>query len=252
MPSFQDAIENKLITDEQLWRVAQYVQSLSPEKTPEVREVVKAALEQKLPATPDDAAWGTGGALLDSPRRTDHRQAALVRAHGRRRLGAGTARWASARLPSVLGRSVEEPRSDLGRVARPHSKTLTDVDGALATQQGPDRLVVEWAQSPSDESKRPYFLGGDAKSPVYAWRWSSELEVEEGTEAGLGHSRRPANGTRDQTARYADGQWQVRLHARRSPRPTRARSRRSAWVTRSRSRSTPRTARTARTRCGAR
>src|SRR5207249_4759061 len=32
MPSFQEAIENKLISDEQLWRLAQYVRSLSPEK----------------------------------------------------------------------------------------------------------------------------------------------------------------------------------------------------------------------------
>ena len=34
MPSFQEAIENKLITDEQLWHVAQYVRSLSPEEPP--------------------------------------------------------------------------------------------------------------------------------------------------------------------------------------------------------------------------
>src|SRR6266850_1868186 len=34
MPSFSDLIENKFLTDEQLWRVAQYVRSLSPKETP--------------------------------------------------------------------------------------------------------------------------------------------------------------------------------------------------------------------------
>src|SRR5204863_4598383 len=42
MPSFSDALESKIITEEQLWRVAQYVRSLSPEKTPESKEVIRA------------------------------------------------------------------------------------------------------------------------------------------------------------------------------------------------------------------
>jgi mono/diheme cytochrome c family protein len=36
MPSFSDAIESQVITDEQLWRVAQYVRSLSPGGPPAV------------------------------------------------------------------------------------------------------------------------------------------------------------------------------------------------------------------------
>src|SRR5690349_4267782 len=37
MPSFSDLIDQKFLTDEQLWRLAQYVRSLSPAKSPEVR-----------------------------------------------------------------------------------------------------------------------------------------------------------------------------------------------------------------------
>jgi DMSO reductase family type II enzyme heme b subunit len=85
------------------------------------------------------------------------------------------------------------------------------VDGPLATQQGPDRLVVQFAQNPSDESKRPYFLGGDAKSPVYVWRWTSEPRIEEGTEAGLGHFTALPGVSVRQASRFADGQWQVML-----------------------------------------
>ena len=209
MPSFQEAIENKLITDEQLWRVAQYVHSLSPEKTPEAREVVRAALAQTLPAAPDDAAWRNVerfwiplvGQIIAKPR------------------------WFAPTVDGVWVQALHDGRSLALRVSWDDpskspdpiwdewlgrmSKTLTDVDGPLATQQGPDRLVVQWAQNPSDESRRPYFLGGDSKSPVYAWRWSSEPKVEEGSEAGIGKFTALPNGRVTQNARYADGQWQV-------------------------------------------
>jgi len=58
MPSFSDLIEAEVVTDEQLWQVAHFVKSLSPE-TPRVREVVRAALleEDELPATVDDERW---------------------------------------------------------------------------------------------------------------------------------------------------------------------------------------------------
>src|SRR5437773_9518245 len=42
MPSFSDLIEQKFLTDEQLWRLAQYVRSLSPARTPEARDVIHA------------------------------------------------------------------------------------------------------------------------------------------------------------------------------------------------------------------
>ncbi len=53
MPSFSDLIDQKFLTDEQLWRLAQYVRSLSPAETPEVRDVIHAAqIAGALPAAP--------------------------------------------------------------------------------------------------------------------------------------------------------------------------------------------------------
>src|SRR5437773_4770595 len=58
MPSFSDLIDQKFLTDEQLWRLAQYVRSLSPARTPEVRDVIHAPRAAgPLPAAPDDSAW---------------------------------------------------------------------------------------------------------------------------------------------------------------------------------------------------
>src|SRR5437870_6813356 len=58
MPSFSDLIDQKFLTDEQLWRLAQYVRSLSPARTPEVRDVIHAPrLAAALPAAPGDSVW---------------------------------------------------------------------------------------------------------------------------------------------------------------------------------------------------
>src|SRR5216110_3644320 len=58
MPSFSDLLEQKFLTDEQLWRLAQYVRSLSPQRSPEVRDVIHAPRAAgPLPAAPDDSAW---------------------------------------------------------------------------------------------------------------------------------------------------------------------------------------------------
>src|SRR5207244_12114133 len=68
MPSFSDLIEQKFLTDAQLWRLAQYVRSLSPERTPEVRHVIHAPRAAgPLPAAADDVAWGRA-ARSRSPR----------------------------------------------------------------------------------------------------------------------------------------------------------------------------------------
>src|SRR5690606_16336697 len=58
MPSSSDLIAANVITEEQLWNIAHYVRSLSPERTPEPQEIVRAVRrEGALPTSPDDQAW---------------------------------------------------------------------------------------------------------------------------------------------------------------------------------------------------
>src|SRR5262249_17399045 len=69
-----------------------------------------------------------------------------------------------------------------------------------------------WAKNPEDESERPYFLGGNTKKPAYTWRWVSEpAAIQEGTSTGLGHFSAFTSAQVTQSARYADGQWQLVL-----------------------------------------
>ena len=213
MPSFTDAIENKLITDEQLWRVAQYVRSLSPEKAPEAREVVRAALATKLPSTVEDGAWGQTerfwvplvGQIIDKPRWfAPTVDGVWVQALHDGKAIALKLTWDDpSRSPDA---SWDEW---LGRL----TKTMTDADGPLPTQQGADRMTVQWSKTPTDESERPYFLGGSTRRPMYVWRWTSEGggRLEEGSEAGLGKFTPFAGSQVTQAARFADGQWQLVL-----------------------------------------
>lgn len=213
MPSFSDAIENKLITEEQLWHVAQYVRSLAPADSPQVREVVRSALVTKLPTTPDDSAWNAVerfwvplvGQIIAKPR------------------------WFAPTVDGIWVQSVHDGRrvaiklswDDPSKSPNPQwnewlgrvSTALSDADGPISTQQSFDRLVVEFPRAISDDAEHPYFLGGTAKKPAYAWRWTSEPDqVQEGDLAGLGHFT-ASSGTAQVThaARYVDGQWQLVL-----------------------------------------
>jgi DMSO reductase family type II enzyme heme b subunit len=213
MPSFQEAIENKLITDEQLWHVAQYVRSLSPEEPPEVREVLRAARVEALPRSVDDSAWNAAvrqwvpvvGQIVIKPRWFAPTVDGIwVQAlHDGQRLAMRLA-WSD---PS----SSPNPAWDewLGRVAR----STTDVDGPVSTQQGPDRVAVQFPVTYGEGAEKPFFLQGSTRRPVYLLRWASSPDrVEVGSATGLGKFA-PHAGTGDVThqARFDAGEWRVQL-----------------------------------------
>ena len=213
MPSFSDAIENKLITDEQLWHVAQYVHSLSGDEAPAVREVVRARLVTALPSGPADTTWRVAerqwvplvGQIIVKPRWfAPTVDGVWVQAlHDGKRLAMRMTWHDPSRSPA--------PAWDqwLQRV----STTLSDADGALATQQGPDRLTVEFPPTRTTGMERPYFLQGSARRPVYAWAWSSAPDSSaEGTGAGLGHfTSRTGAPEVTHAASYTNGEWTVQF-----------------------------------------
>ena len=218
MPSLADALEQRIVTDEQLWHLAAYVQSLSPEAPP-VREVVRARLATTLPASPDDSAWAaaerywipTVGQIVAKPRwfAPTVDGVWLQAMHDGRRLALRLTWHDPSRSPDA--------RWDewLGRVAA----TMSAADGPLATQQGPDRVAVQWAPGSADDAERPYFLGGSARRPVHVWRWSSAPDrVEVGGERGLGTFAPDAPAASGDAAaavahaaRYDDGEWRLQL-----------------------------------------
>jgi DMSO reductase family type II enzyme heme b subunit len=217
MPSLADVLEQKIATDEQLWHLAAYVQSLSPE-TPPVREVVRAGLTTALPNGPDDRAWDraerywvpTVGQVVAKPRQfAPTVDGVWVQAmHDGRRL--------AVRLTWHDPSHSPDPQWDqwLGRVAQ----TMTDGDTAVAAQQGPDRVVVQWAPPSSkgpDDAERPYFLGGSTRRPVHEWRWSSAPDqLQVGAERGLGTFAAAAGADAagvTHASSYKNGEWRLQL-----------------------------------------
>ena len=214
MPSFGDAIDQKLITDEQLWHVAAYVRSLSPAPPP-VREVVRARLVAALPRTPDDSAWAQAerywiplvGQIIVKPRWfAPTVDGAWVQAmHDGQRLA----------LRIVWDDPSSSPAPAWSEWLARLDTTLTTADGALPAQQGPDKLIVQWPQRSDDDTERPYFLGGSTRRPVQLWRWSSAPDqMEVGAAQGLGTFAPSSAAGPDSVrhvARYDAGQWRVQL-----------------------------------------
>jgi cbb3-type cytochrome c oxidase subunit III len=213
MPSFADAIDQKLISDEQLWHVAAYVKSLSP-APPAVREVVRARLVTSLPATPDDRGWEQAerywipvvGQVIAKPRMF----APTVDGVWVQALHDGT------RLALRLSWSdpSQSPAPAWNEWLARLDTTLSAADGPLPTQQGPDRISVQWPTQGGDDTERPYFLGGSTRRPVQLWRWTSAPDrVEVGAATGLG-TFAVAGTDADSVshaARYDAGQWRLQL-----------------------------------------
>jgi hypothetical protein len=87
---------------------------------------------------------------------------------------------------------------------------MTDVDGAVSTLQGPDRLHIQFPLRREAGMERPYFLGGDTRRPAYQWQWTSVPDaLAEGRATGLGAFTPSAAAGVTHAAGFADGQWRV-------------------------------------------
>ena len=184
MPSFSDLIDQKIITEQELWRLAQYVRSLSPQRPPELRDVIHAPQLGRLPSAPDDSAWNQidrywfplVGQVIHKPR------------------------WFAPAVSGVWVQAAHDGKTLSVRVSwddRSHSpdsawleftgRVLETVAGddsaASAAALWPDQLAVQFPLSIPEGMERPYFLMGSASQPVYQWRWSSAAAA--GAVAGL-------------------------------------------------------------------
>lgn len=212
MPSFSDAIESQVITDEQLWRVAQYVRSLSPRESPTVRDVIRARLVTRLPAGPGDSAWTVVeayyvplvGQIVQRPRWfTPSVDGIWVRAlHDGQQLALRVSWTDPSKSPDP------EWQEWLDRIGQTVGR-----DDTTALAHGPDRLRVQFPPRLSDDLERPYFLGGTGRKPAHVWLWRSDPDIlEAGPETGLGQFRAGSGQPQvKHAAAFAQGEWQVQF-----------------------------------------
>ncbi len=175
MPSFSDLIDKKFLTDEQLWRLAQYVRSLSPDRPPEVRDVIHARqVVGALPASPDDSTWGP----------VDRYYFPLVGQVIRK------PRWFAPAVTAVWVQAVhngkelavrltwddrsQSPDTAWNKYTRRLLVTLAGDDSTpVELAPWPDQVALQFPRTIPEGTERPYFLMGSETGPVYQWRWTS-------------------------------------------------------------------------------
>lgn len=221
MPSFSDLIDAGVITDAQLWNLAHYVRSLSPEDAPRVRDVIRAArVEGALPATPDDSAWAAAerfyvplvGQVIVEPR------------------------WFAPTVDGVWVQALHDGEEIALRLTwndpsdSPDEAWFEWQASVLATMQPrtgdrsaaidsagnplplPDAFAVQFPRTIPEGMERPYFLMGDAREPVYLWRWSSRADAPvEALARGLGDIEPlpDSPGALRADATFDQGQWRL-------------------------------------------
>lgn len=210
MPSFADLIDAEFMTEEQLWRVAQYVKSLSPEK-PEVREVVRAALIETLPTSVDDPAWDVierfyiplVGQIIVEPRWfAPSVDGVWVRAaHDGQRVALQLTWNDPSESPDP---EWEEWRQRVVTVMEP---SVEATDELLS-----DALTVQFPTTIPEGMKRPYFLMGAQDEPVYLLTWSSGGSATEALGRGM-NAIEPIGGASALTTEstFDEGQWRLYL-----------------------------------------
>src|SRR3989454_7417486 len=180
MPSFSDLIDQKFLTDEELWRLAQYVRSLSPAKPPEVRDVVHAPqIPGTVPVSPDDSAWTrVARSWFPLVGQVIHQS-----------------RWFAPAVAGVWVQTLHDGKTLALRVSwddrteSPDTAWLKFEQRILETVAGddsagspakaepwPDQLAVQFPRrlpAGAGGMGPPYFLIGATTDPVYQWRWTS-------------------------------------------------------------------------------
>jgi mono/diheme cytochrome c family protein len=214
MPSSWDLVESDVISEAQLWNLAHYVRSLSPDRAPVAREIVRAVLRDgALPTAPDDAAWDDVpasyiplvGQIIEVPRWfAPTVSAVFVQAVHNGSEVALRITWSDpSRSPDA---AWEEWRERLVEAIEPHE--APPAEGMLH-----DALAVQFAADPPTGRDLPYFLMGDARSPVHLWHWQSDGRITERTARGLDRMETLSGAaTVTGAADWEDGQWRLVLH----------------------------------------
>ena len=212
MPSNSDVIDAGIVTEEQMWRVAQYVRSLSPDERLRSDVVRAARFEGPLPSSPEDPLWENVepyyipmvGQITIKPRwfaptvdglwvRAAHDDATLT-------------------VKLTWNDASQSPDPEWDEFFQGIVRTMTDIDGPLPTQQGPDRIGVQFPVKAPEGTELPFFLGGDTRRPVYLWQWTSEPDaVAEGTATGLGTFLDTGASEVTHAAVFSEGQWQLQF-----------------------------------------
>ncbi len=212
MPAYSDAVASDVVTPEQMWHLAHYVESLAPTRQPQPADLISAALVEELPASPDSEAWTEAepgfvplvGQVIETPRDFAPTVDGLwVRAlHDGERVALRLEWGDPSNSPDTLwnewqGKIVETLHAD-------------DVELSPDAPMS-DGLAVQFPAEMPDGSERPYFLMGESNDPVTLWTWDSREGAAEAQGRGLGNISPLSGGDLSAESSWDGGHWNVVL-----------------------------------------
>jgi len=196
MPSYAD-----VLSDEQVWDVANYVDSLGPDAPPDLQASITAARVQgAIPADANAAEWQSAtehyiplvGQIMREPRNY---------------------------TPSIKGVWVRAlyNESELALLLRWHDRFqdtgAPSLAGGGAGGGTADALAVQFPAQLPPGDERPYFVFGDSAHPVNLWAWSAVTDPERSRRVeerdGTGSDSVSAQATQNAqgAATFADGEY---------------------------------------------
>ena len=187
MPSYAD-----VLSDEDIWHLANYVDSLGPDAPPKLEPAIIATrIENPIPDDPNAEAWQetTGyyyplvGQIMREPRNY---------------------------TPSVKGVWVRALYNDnqIGLLLKWHDRFHGTGEGETPA----DGFAVQFPAELLESDERPYFILGDAARPVNLWLWNAASDaVEDRTARGAGTDVAQAAQNVLGSASFTDGEYTLIL-----------------------------------------
>ncbi len=181
MPSFYEVpVGDHQITEEKLWAISAYVQSLQANQPTEETVITAKRIEGGVPSW-DDPAWESArpvsvyltGQVIAGPRwQTPGVDAVTVRALHNDDALALLIEWNDPFQDTQSGGSDTGLGTD----------TYVDLEQFLAAAGPfPDAFAVQFPQKLSEGPQKPYFFWGQPGKPVIVWKWQADERMTFGS-----------------------------------------------------------------------
>ncbi|MCI0398757.1 MAG: ethylbenzene dehydrogenase-related protein [Chloroflexi bacterium] len=209
MPSFYDVFPEEE-REEKLWALSAYVYSLQAQQPTEQSVITAGRIAGSLPTSPEAPEWNEveavslflTGQVITGPRwQTPGVDAVTVRALHNDESLALLVEWSDPFQDAAGGGSE-------GNVGNATYVNLDEFLGTAGPQ--PDALAVQFPQTVTEGTQKPYFFWGQPGQPVNLWRWQADSSVAEYNVAGFREEWQPQESSQvTAEASWADGQYRL-------------------------------------------
>ncbi len=221
MPRFS----KRLLKDDQIWSIVNYVQTLSPPKKPKVNQQIHIKkIDGKLPTDPKDKNWNSidshnyplGGQIAEK----DKAYFPMIESVNIKAVHNGSeisilASWDDPTFDPVLQKLISVKESPIPPIPEKLKGLKEPVEKEPVPpdpQEFADSFAIQFPVENKSNGQKPYFLNGDAKNPVNIWKWNSyPIGVTEANSRGLDSFKPQAKESQEvgSKANYRYGQYQV-------------------------------------------